>query len=180
MNRFKKLSAVLISVMCLFSLASCGSTDGSGTAEETRTARGAMKVSKVTYCVYYGDRPEVDMYVLTPDLKGQRYNLQADESISAEYLTGELPSEDLYDLTEFEISENDWSSIVNVLTRVDFMTLPADMTSKQDIQDGSVCYISVEANGSANISGGYEAGSDDDPDSRRFAEAREYIEHAIN
>ena len=59
MNRFKKLSAVVISVICLFSLASCGSTDGSGTAEETRTARGAMKVSKVTYCVYYSDRPDI-------------------------------------------------------------------------------------------------------------------------
>jgi len=33
---------------------------------------------------------------------------------------------------------------------------------------------------SANTSGGYAAGTDKDADSRRFAEARQAIENAIN
>lgn len=38
----------------------------------------------------------------------------------------------------------------------------------------------VETTNAVNISGGYVAGYDDDPDSRRFADAREMIENAIN
>ena len=60
------------------------------------------------------------------------------------------------------------------------MELDEDMSTKDTVDDGSSYYIRVETAGSANISGGYAAGTDKDADSRRFAEARQAIENAIN
>ena len=120
------------------------------------------------------------MYVFTPDLKVEKYSIYPEGDKTYDYLAGELPSDDLYDITEFEISDLDWSSMVNVLTRVNFMELEEDMSTKDIVDDGASYFIMVETTNAVNISGGYVAGYDDDPDSRRFAEAREMIENAIN
>jgi hypothetical protein len=60
------------------------------------------------------------------------------------------------------------------------MELEEDMSTKDIVYDGSSYFIMVETTNAVNISGGYVAGYDDDSDSRRFAEAREMIENAIN
>lgn len=191
MERLKKtFIAGLVLLIGLVSLTSCGSSvraQRSGgtsepnqrskeTSETTQISRGPLDVKKVTYLIYCGGLREVEMYVITPDLKVQKYDIRPEIDKTYDYLAGELPSEDHYDVTEYEITDTEWSSIVNVLTRVDFMALDEDTSTKELVDDGPCLCIKVETSDSTHISGGYYAGLDDDPDSRRFAEAREMIE----
>ena len=118
------------------------------------------------------------MYVITPDLKVQKYDIRPEIDKTYDYLAGELPSEDHYDVTEYEITDTEWSSIVNVLTRVDFMALDEEMSTKDIVDDGASYYIKVETSDSTHISGGYCAGIDNDPVSNRFAKAMEMIDNA--
>ena len=183
MERLKKtVAAGLIFVIGLFALTSCSKTvepaRTKAATETTQISRGPLDVTKVTYLIYCGGLPEVLMYVITPDLKVQKYDIRPEIDKTYDYLAGELPSEDHYDVTEYEITDTEWSSIVNVLTRVDFMALDEEMSTKDIVDDGSSYYIKVETSDSTHISGGYCAGLDDDPDSRRFAEAREMIDNA--
>ncbi len=151
------------------------------TAENTAgQQRGPIDVNRVTYVVYPGGICHVDMYILTPDLHVQKYSINPESDKNYDYLAGELPSEDRYEVTEYEMSDLQWTTIVNILTRVNFMELDEDMSTKDTVDDGSSYYIRVETAGSANTSGGYAAGIDKDADSRRFAEARQAIENAIN
>ena len=185
MERLKKLVvAGLVLLIGLFALTSCSKAirtqSSSRTSETNQISRGPLEVTKITYLVYGGGLNKVEMYVFTPDLKVEKYSIYPEDDKSYDYLAGELPSDDLYDITEFEISDLDWSSMVNVLTRVNFMELEEDMSTKDIVDDGSSYYIMVETTNAVNISGGYEAGYDADPDSKRFAEAREMIENAIN
>ena len=181
----KSVAAVLTLLISLFGLASCSrealprkpdTASGTGT---TQRSRGPLKVTKVTYLVYCGGQPDVDMYIFTPDLKAVKYSIRPESDKTYDYLAGELPPEDHYEITEFGISDLQWSSIVNVLTRVNFMELEEDMSTREIIDDGSSYYIKVETSDAVNFSGGYVAGYDDDADSRRFAQAREMIENAI-
>lgn len=185
MERLKKLVvAELVLLIGLFALTSCSKAirtqSSSRTSETTQISRGPLEVTKITYLVYGGGLNKVEMYVFTPDLKAEKYSIYPEGDKTYDYLAGELPSDDLYDITEFEISDLDWSSMVNVLTRVNFMELEEDMSTKDIVDDGSSYFIMVETTNAVNISGGYVAGYDDDPDSSRFAEAREMIENAIN
>ena len=183
MERLKKtVAAGLIFVIGLFALTSCSKTvepaRTKATTETTQISRGPLDVTKVTYLIYCGGLHNVKMYVITPDLKVQKYDIWHEIDKTYDYLAGELPSEDRYDVTEYEITDTEWSNIVNVLTRVDFMALDEDTSSKDLVDDGASLYIKVETSDSTHISGGYCAGIDDNPDSRRFAEAREMIQNA--
>ena len=149
------------------------------TADNAGQQRGPIDVNRITYVVYPGGICHVDMYILTSDLHVKKYSIDPEGDKNYDYLAGELPSEDRYEVTEYEMSDLQWSSIVNILTRVNFMELNEDMSTKDEVYDGSSFYIRVETSDSANTSGGYVAGYDDDPDSRRFAEARQAIESAI-
>lgn len=174
MERLKKaVVAGLVLLMGLVSLSACGRTNS------PQSARGPLDVKKVTYLVYHGGLPNVDMYIITSDLKAKKYSIKPEGDKTYDYLAGELPSKDLYEITEFGISDTAWSSIVNVLTRVDFMALDEDTSTKELIDDGSSYYIKVETSDSVNVSGGYVAGYDDNAESRRFAKAKEMIENAI-
>ena len=151
-----------------------------GTSETAQISREPLDVKKITYLVYYGGLLKVDMYIITSDLKAEKYSINPEPDKHYDYLAGELPSEGLYEITEFEVSDSEWSGIADVLTGVNFMELEEDMSTKDIVDDGASYFIMVETSNAVNISGGYVAGYDDDPDSRRFAEAREMIENAIN
>ena len=174
MERLKKaVVAGLVLLMGLVSLSACGRTNS------PQSSRGPLNVKKITYLVYCGGLPDVYLYIFTSDLKVKKYSIKPEGDKTYDYLAGELPSKDLYEITEFKISDMDWSSIVNVLTRVDFMALDEDTSTKELIDDGSSYYIRVETSDSVNVSGGYVAGYDDNAESRRFAQAKEMIENAI-
>ena len=188
MEKLKKtVVAGLILLIGLFSLTACSKTsrtEDSGKSSETtwtQISRGPLDVKKVTYLVYCGGLPDVEMYIITSDLKVEQYHIRPDvyDKTYYDYLAGELPPEDQYEITEYEITDTEWSSIVNVLTRVDFMTLKEDMSTKDIVDDGSSYYIRVETSNSVNTSGGYCAGWGDDADCRRFEEAREMIDNAV-
>ena len=187
MEKLKKaVAAGLILLIGLIPLTACSKTkqtEGPARSSEVTQAqvsRGPLNVEKVTYLVYIGGLPNVEMYIITSDLKVEKYDIKPlDYDKHYDYFEGELPPEDQYELTEYEISDLEWSSIVNVLTRVNFMELDEDMSTKEIIDDGASYYIRVETTDSVNTSGGYMAGYDDNADSRRFAKAREMIENAI-
>ena len=175
--------AGLVLLTGLFVLTSCSnlirSQSSGGTSETAQISREPLDVKKVTYLVYYGGLPNVDMYIITSDLKAKKYSINPEPDKHYDYLAGELPSEGLYEITEFEVSDSEWSGMADVLTGVNFMELDEDMSTKDIIDDGSSYYIMVETTDAKNISGGYVAGYDDDPDSRRFEEARQIIESTI-
>ena len=188
MEKLKKsVVAGLILLISLFSLTACSKTNrtqisnGSSGSTRTEVSRGPLEVKKVTYLIYCGGLPDVEMYIITSDFKVEQYHIRPDvyDKTYYDYLAGELPPEDQYEITEYEITDTEWSSIVNVLTRVNFMELYEDMNTKDLVDDGSSYYIMVETTDSVHASGGYFAGYDDNADSRRFAEAREIIEKAI-
>ena len=188
MEKLKKsVVAGLILLIGLFSLTACSKTNrtqisnGSSGSTRTEVSRGPLEVKKVTYLIYCGGLPDVEMYIITSDFKVEQYHIRPDvyDKTYYDYLAGELPPEDQYEITEYEITDTEWSSIVNVLTRVNFMELYEDMNTKDLVDDGSSYYIMVETTDSVHASGGYFAGYDDNADSRRFAEAREIIEKAI-
>ena len=184
MERLKKLVvAGLVLLIGLFALTSCSKAirtqSSSRTSETTQISRGPLEVTKITYLVYVGGLNKVEMYVFTPDLKVEKYSIYPEGDKTYDYLAGELPSEGLYEITEFEISDSEWSGMADVLTGVNFMELDEDMSTKDIIDDGASYYIMVETTDAKNISGGYVAGYDDDPDSRRFEEARQIIESTI-
>ena len=188
MERLKRfIVAGLILLIGLFPLTACNKTSrtqGSTDSPETTRAqisRGPLDIKKVTYLIYCGGLPDVEMYIITSDLKVEKYYIKPDiyDATYYDYLAGELPPEGQYEVTEYEITDLDWSSIVNILTRVNFMELDEDMSTKDLVDDGSSYYIMVETADSVHTSGGYCAGIDDNADSRRFAEAREMIENAI-
>ena len=184
MERLKKLVvAGLVLLIGLFALTSCSKAirtqSSSRTSETTQISRGPLEVTKITYLVYCGGLNKVEMYVFTPDLKVEKYSIYPEGDKTYDYLAGELPSDDLYEITEFEISDLEWSSMVNVLTRVNFMELKEDVSDTTGTDDGSSFYIKVETADGEHVSGGYNAGYPDDSESRRFAEAKEYIQNAV-
>lgn len=188
MEKLKKaVVAGLVLLIGLFSLTACSKTIQTeisrGASESTtkQVSRGPLNVNKVTYLVYCGGLPDVEMYIITSDLKVEKYHIKPDiyDATYYDYLAGELPPEGQYEVTEYEITDLEWSSIVNILTRVNFMELDEDMSTKDLVDDGSSYYIMVETTDSSHTSGGYCAGYDDNADSRRFAEAWEMIYNTV-
>ena len=169
----KILASVLITLFCLVSLCACA------LSRPNVGSRGPLDVKSVTYVIYCGGICKVDMYVITSDLKVAKYEIYPEGNISYDYFAGELPSEDRYEIKEYEISEEDWESLINVLTRVNFMELKEDLSTNETIYDGSSYYIGVETPDGTNISGGYMAGYDKNSASKRFAEAQEMIGYVI-
>lgn len=174
MERLKKtVAAGLILLIGMFSLTACGKLN------QAQNSRGPLNIKKVSYLVYYGGMPDVDLYVITSDQVVMQYSYKPEGDKTYDYLSGEVPPDGWYRRYRFAISETEWTGIVNGLTRVDFMKLKGDTSAKESVDGGASYYIKVETNDSVNTSGGYMAGCDNNADSRRFANAREYIEKAL-
>ena len=184
MRRHKMTAAAaLLLSLGLFVFCGCARKQPQQEQEPQRTEsqRGPLDVDKVSYLVHSGDPNHVELYIITSDLKVTCYSIDPEDGSDLDYLEGELPSEDRYDVSEFEISETSWSSMVNVLTRVDFMNLSEELPAPEGTYDAAAVYIRVETSGEVHTSGGYAAGtSSDDSDHQRFAEARQYIDNALN
>ena len=80
---------------------------------------------------------------------------------------------------EFKITEESWTSMVNTLTEVNFMNLLEEF-SPDDSDDASSYYIRVETADDVHQSGGYNAGGHMDPESRKFSNARQAVDRALN
>ncbi len=181
MERLKKIfTAVLVAALCIFAFAGCSKKQENGRKQESgiKQERGPLDVKKVTYLIYIGDQPIVELYILTDDHKVTEYYIRTDDNKQYDYLAGELPPADKYEVKEYEIEGSGWESMVNVLTRVDFMNL-LDEFKAYGAYDASTYYIKVETADGVHTSGGYGAGMAQDPESRRFSEARQYIENAL-
>jgi len=133
----------------------------------------------VSYLISDRDYSHIEYYVITSDHKVKQYSVDINDGKTYDFFAGELPPEDRYTVAEYEIDELDWTSIVNVLTRVDFMTLLDEFPAlTKDCE--STYYIQVETGDAVHKSGGYGAGFKKDPESRRFSEAQQQIQRALN
>ena len=158
-----------------------GTDEGTDTPEEPGSSdekADKLDVKSVTYLVYPGGVNQVIMYVITSDLNVEKYTVNGPDK-NYDYLGGELPSEDTYEAESFEISESDWNDIVNALTEENFMELDEDLSTKEEIDDGSSYYIKVETADGTNTSGGYMAGYDKDAASKQFDEVKEVISNTV-
>ena len=168
MDRLKRIVAAMLLLTFIFASAGCGQNK----------QRGPLDVKKVTYVEYSGYINYVEVYIITSDRKVTKYSVYPEDG-HYDYLAGELPSEDKYEVKEYETSELSWTSLVNVLTRVNFMELKEDLSTTEIIDDASSYDIKVETSDAVHTSGGYAAGLTDDSDNRRFAEAQQYIRNAV-
>ena len=162
----KLLIATLMTSFCIFLFAGC--------VEKPR-----LDVRKISYLEYSESTGHTEFYVITSDRKVTQYTVDPDDGKTYDYFAGELPPGDRCKVTEFEIDEQEWTSIVNVLTRVDFMTLLDEFTPPTT-EDGITYYMQVETADGVHKSGGYEAGFKKDPESRRFSEARQEIARPLH
>lgn len=170
MDKFKKiLVTVLAAVLCVFAFAGCTG----------QSPKEPLDVKKVSYLIYCGDIQEVRMYVITSDLKVTQYIIWPEDGTDYDYFAGELPTPDKYEVTESEMTEENWKSMVDALTEADFMTLLEEFTP-DDSMDASTYYIKVETADGVHQSGGYNAGGHMDPESRRYSDARQAVERALN
>ncbi|MCR5292453.1 MAG: hypothetical protein K6E28_06160 [Eubacterium sp.] len=162
---------IIIAVIAVLALAGCGAGSQS---------RGPLDVKKVTYVAYNGELPQAEVYVLTPDYKVTQYSVETDTEGHYDYLAGELPSEDKYEMKEYEISESEWTNLVNILTRVNFMEIKEELPYSEGTCDAGSFYIQVETSEGIHKSGGYAAGIEKDSDNRRFEEARTTVCDILN
>ena len=156
-------------MICIALLAGC-------TREQTREP---LDVKKVSYLVLWGDRPEVELYIITSDRKITQYNIRPEDDKTYDYFAGELPSEDNYEVTEFEMTEDNWKSMVDGLTEADFMNRLDEFPDK-GAGNASTYYIRVETADGVHQSGGYNAGGSMDPENRKYSVARKAVERALN
>ena len=77
------------------------------------------------------------------------------------------------------MTEASWNSLVNTLTEADFMNLLEEF-QPDATDDSSSYYIRVETSDDVHQSGGYNAGGHMDPESRRFSNARQAVDRALN
>ena len=170
MEKLKKICvSILAAALCLLAFAGCTG----------QTPKEPLDVKKVTYLIYCGDIQEVEMYVITDDLKVTHYTIWPEDGKDYDYFAGELPSEDNYEVTESEMTEENWKSMVDGLTEADFMTILEEFTNN-GAMDASTYYIRVETSDGVHQSGGYNAGGSQDPESRRYSDARQAIERALD
>ena len=170
MEKFKQIFvSILAAVFCVLAFAGCTG----------QSKKEPLDVKKVTYLIYCGDIQEVEMYVITDDLKVTHYTIWPEDGMDYDYFAGELPSEDHYEVSEFKITEESWTSMVNTLTEVNFMNLLEEF-SPDDSDDASSYYIRVETADDVHQSGGYNAGGHMDPESRKFSNARQAVDRALN
>lgn len=170
----EKLKRIVAAVLLL----ALGTSLFAGCSDRKRG--GPLDVEKVTYVIYGGYVNHDEVYVITSDHKVTQYSIDPDPHTRYDYLNGEFPSGDECKITEYEMDEMDWTSMVNVLTRVNFMEMEEDIIPSGDIDDACTYFIKVETSDAVHTSGGYAAGTGDSVDDRNFAKAQQYICNALN
>ena len=178
MNKFKRIIAAgLLLAMGVFAFAGCNKADRSG-GKSTKQERGPLDITKVTYLIHSGDQPHLELYIISSDLKGTHYSINDDGAKKYDYLEGELPPEDQYEVTEFEVSDSEWNNIKLLATRANFMELPEELPPLEGDDMGST-YIKIETKKDVNKSGGYGAGSGSENEHVRFARVEKAIRDVV-
>lgn len=97
----------------------------------------------------------------------KKYRIYLEGSEDYDLFAGELPPKDEYDLTERQITKENWNALIGVLNENDFMELPKEL-SGDDTSGGFTYYIQVETADDVHKSGGHMAGHGDDDTNQRF------------
>lgn len=157
----KNVIALLAGILLIpLTLAGCATQQNNGTSD----------VLKITYIVLNSSQypfKDLSMIVATPDAV-KVYIMGLDCFDQYDLFAGELPPEDKYELTEYQISEEEWNVLINTLVENRFMELPEELTDGSDISGASTYYIQVETGNSVHRSGGYMAGYGDNEEHKRF------------
>ena len=152
----KNVIALLAGILLIpLSLVGCG-TQGKQLSD-------VQKISYIGYCGHQADCGTV--FVLTPDCSVKEYDITWDYKYT-DLFAGKLPSEDEYELIEYQISEEKWNALINTMNENRFMALPEDISIKG--YDMSTAYIQVETADVVHKSGGYGASLGKDGKHERF------------
>lgn len=167
----KRVAALLImSILAVSALAGC---NAGATANN-------MEITEVVFVRTGGDVDKTEAFILKPDLTLERTEFKPGLSFSDGNELMALLDKEPGSTERLQMPEDAWQSIVLEAKRVDFMTMPEEIETLEQVSDGSAYYICVEAGGDTHVSGGYAAGIGMDSDNRRFGYLKEYIEIAID
>ena len=160
----KTMTALVAGIMFVaLTLAGCSTQQNSSTSD----------VKKVTYIVLNSSQypsENLSMTVATPGAV-KVYVMGLDCFEQYDLFAGELPPEDEYELTEYQISKEEWNALINALDENRFMELPEELSKDErgiPTLDASTYYIQVETGDGVHRSGGYMAGYGDDEEHKRF------------
>lgn len=158
----KRAIASLVGILLIpLSLAGC-STHGKQLSD----------VQKISYIGYCGDQDCGTVLVITSDRKVKQYDITWDYKYP-DLFAGKLPSEDKYNLTEYQISEEEWNALINALDANSFMELPEDISVEGF--DMPTSHIQVETADGVHKSGGYGAAYGDEDANKRFHAVQEEL-----
>lgn len=165
---FKLKRIGLIGLMLLLA----GSFVGCGLIQK----RGPLDIQKVSYSIGGGDTGFLKVYVITSDeVVLYDFKDSGSDLDGYDYFTEGLPSKGEYTVSTHKVTKDEWTNLVNVLTRVNYMEIPEKLPEPENVYDGCTYYIQVETADGIHKAGGYEAGYEKDSDSRRFKGALEPI-----
>lgn len=166
----RRVAALLImSILAVSALAGCNT---GGTANN-------MEITEVVFVRTGGDVDKTEAFILKPDLTLEHAEFKPGLSFSDGNELMALLDKEPGSTERLQMPEDAWQSIVLEAKRVDFMTMPEEIETLEQVFDGSAYYIYLETTNGSHVSGGYEAGNGMDSDNRRFGYLREYIEIAI-
>ena len=139
-----------------------------------------VDVNEVKYIEYVGDFPVINMLVITSDLNVKYYNIRVLDTFDYDLLADELPPENWYDLTETEITQDDWDRLVNAINQNDFMSLPEQLPYTTQPYDHPWYNIQVKTNSDTHDVGGYAIETEKDEANKRFIMIQDVIEDIFN
>lgn len=144
-----------------------------GCGAEKKTT--SLDIKKVTFVKYSGDTRTIEMYIFNSDYRVDKYIINPKGDSKFDLLDGELPTKDEYSVKQLEITEESWTDLVNVLSRVSFMELEEELPY-DEVYDAPSYYIQVETVDAVHKSGGYNAGEGKDNSNERFKEVLDVLD----
>ena len=137
---------IVLMMILLFAFSGCTSESDEPTS-----------VEQITFMHIEFDPPSYEVFVITPDYMVKHYDFtQYWMDTSFDYFTDPLPPDDQYTVEEWQSTEVQWNSMVDVVLENKFLDLPETIELK-DGNDFGFSYIQVVANGVTYKSGGYGA-----------------------
>ena len=160
----KKYISIFLAVMFLFTFTGCSEKN--------------YEPSNVDYITIMHVKPDpvyYEVFTVSPDggVKLYDFTLYCMQN-PFDYFTDPMPPESEYELSEWQIAENDWNSLIKVLEENRFFGLPDEIKPANGF-DYSTYYIEVGSNGDVHRSGGYGAGHGQDRTNKRFMNIRDEI-----
>lgn len=169
----RKLMTALLVAGLFGTLALAGCFSGGEAKNE------GCEVTRVILVSTGGDVNTLDAYIFESDPSLTHVCLAPDTDLSHVGEESLWPEEAELSRERLSISEADWQGLVDVVDKVDFMTLPEVIMVSDLVLDAPSYYINVKTTEGSHESGGYAAGFDSDDPNERFDKLHEALNDVI-